>query len=603
MNLAISKIKIFFLLFFVCFFAYANSLTGEFLSDDNILIVNNPVIQNLKFIPHAFISNLWGNDTYSYYRPLQAVSFALDYLVYKFNTAGYHFTNIVIHSANAFLFFSLLLMLFNNFRLAVFASILFCAHPIHTESVAFISGRSELLVSLFSLLTIVFYLYYLKKQRGYYYLFSIISFVCVWLSREVGFAVLIPFMILFLGLRYQSGKKQVWIHFISLLGIIGVYLILRFTFIAPIHFIPYRFLPFKLEFLNFWRILFEYFRLIIAPYQLHIFRTVTPLTNYWSVNSVWPLGFFAVVVIALILSVKNRRYVISFGISWFVLGLAYLIRFMYKFTGTLTMEEHWVYLPSMGLFLVFAYGLLNISVKRIRILLISCALSIFFILTVVNNRHYRNEVDFYRYSLRMSDPSKQMIIRSWLVTSLFRKKEFDSALSECRVYLENYPGDWRGYIYLGGILKEMKDYSAAEGAYRDALKIDPFCSQAYLGLDQMAEETGRNYEIGGNVLLEKEKAIIYCLERNDFHGAFSILYEELSKSESVQLYTLAGITFGKVGRYSDAISAFKSALKIDPANMSAMRNLIVAYKRTMQFKKASLVEQELYNVITVKKRQ
>ena len=77
---------------------------------------------------------------------------------------------------------------------------------------------------------------------------------------------------------------------------------------------------------------------------------------------------------------------------------------MYKFMGRLSMEEHWVYLPSLGFFTILAYLLLRIPIKRIGIFIIIFIMIISSVLTVSNNLHWKDEVDFYHYNLRFIKP-------------------------------------------------------------------------------------------------------------------------------------------------------------------------------------------------------
>lgn len=586
----------------ICLVIYFNVLNGDFLLDDNYLIVKNQYIKHLRFIPHLFISNLFDSDfsypeVYFYYRPLQVLSYALNYSIYKLNPIGFHFTNILIHSINAFLVFYLIHGLFNHYQLAFLSSLFFCVHPIHTETVSYIASSAELLVSLFTLLSLVFYFDYLNSRQNLKYLLSLVSFICAWLSREAGYVLFIPLFNLIVGLRSRLSKKQVWLHLFSFLGIIVIYLVLRLTILVPVQYLPYNFLSFPLEILNFLYILTEYIRLLIFPYQLHILRTIKPITSYWSVYAIAPLLFLISLIIILIVSIRQKRYILLFGITWFILGLFYLLRFMYKFMGRLTMEEHWVYLPSVGFFIVLAWLLLNIPIKRmgrsaaVFIIIISC------ILTVVNNLHWKDESDFYRYNLRFVDPGLNFILRFNFASALSQRGLYDKAIAELGSVFLFDPENWMAYIQLGDILQAMKKYPEAKEAYGQALRIDPFCWQANRKLKLLAQESGQPYiEEVDPTLSPLEAKIISHLKMGEFTQASEILRSELSISPTVQLYTLAGIVLSKMGRYRQSIEAFNAALKLDPKDLRALYNLFVVYQRMMQHQKADQIRKRIERI-------
>lgn len=81
----------------------------------------------------------------NYYRPLQMLSYSLDYFFWRLNPIGYHLMNILIHSLNSFLEFLLLYLVFKDKILALFAAVFFCVHPIHIGVVSVIGGRSNIL--------------------------------------------------------------------------------------------------------------------------------------------------------------------------------------------------------------------------------------------------------------------------------------------------------------------------------------------------------------------------------------------------------------------------------------------------------------------------
>ena len=184
---------------------YLNSLHNDFNLDDNAIIKENPLIRTLSNLPKIFVSNYWANTPYEkgvlLYRPLVIATFAVDYALWGNNPFGFHLANLLINVANAALVLLLLAMLFGNqlrpLQLAL-AALLFVFHPIHTEAVNMVVGRTELLATMFGLLTFIFYLRCWQKT-------AFLTFFLALLSKEI--AVTIPIMI-FLYERLFSANRS-----------------------------------------------------------------------------------------------------------------------------------------------------------------------------------------------------------------------------------------------------------------------------------------------------------------------------------------------------------------------------------------------------------
>src|SRR3989338_8513493 len=230
----IPKLVVFLLILIMNLCVYSYSANGDFILDDRLVIVDNPLIKDLRNIPTLFVTHVFNQKTnldpyefsYKYYRPFMTLSFALDYSIWKLNTLGYHLTNILVHSLNAFLVFCLLFKLFSNFKLALLTSILFSVHPFNVQTVCYITNRTELLVSLFTLATLIFYSNFLKHRNAAYFLISLLTFIFALLSREAAFLAIIPFIILIIGLKSKTSKSETFIHFVCFLGLLLIYLVL-----------------------------------------------------------------------------------------------------------------------------------------------------------------------------------------------------------------------------------------------------------------------------------------------------------------------------------------------------------------------------------------
>ena len=138
------------------------SLKNGFLWDDHILIEKNESTLSSISLSTAFGNDFWSTETESghsnYYRPLITLSYMVDYALYLLDAAGYHTTNILVHTANVALVFLILTALSIEAPRAALATMIFSVHPALAESVAWVSGRTDLIATLWILLTILFFL-------------------------------------------------------------------------------------------------------------------------------------------------------------------------------------------------------------------------------------------------------------------------------------------------------------------------------------------------------------------------------------------------------------------------------------------------------------
>ncbi len=189
---------------------FVNSVNASFVNwDDDVYVTENPHIQSLS---SENIRWIFTNPYYYSWIPLTLCSHAVDVAVWGLNARGHHFTNVLLHSVNAVLFFlvSLIVMdaakrrgnerrdyaLFTSsvFVGSVTASLLFAMHPLRVESVAWVSGRKDLLCGLFLLPSFGAYLLWKLRARKSYLLASIGLYLLAVLSNPA--AMPFPFILI-----------------------------------------------------------------------------------------------------------------------------------------------------------------------------------------------------------------------------------------------------------------------------------------------------------------------------------------------------------------------------------------------------------------------
>ncbi len=132
------------------------SLEADFIFDDAQIVRDNDRIDSLGKIPALFVDNYWGDYArWKLFRPVTLSSFAIDQAIWGTSARGYHFTNIILYGLNCGVLFLLFFTLTRQRIAASIGALLFATHPIHTEAVGGLVGRSEILATMFTSLALL----------------------------------------------------------------------------------------------------------------------------------------------------------------------------------------------------------------------------------------------------------------------------------------------------------------------------------------------------------------------------------------------------------------------------------------------------------------
>jgi tetratricopeptide (TPR) repeat protein len=261
------------------------------------------------------------------------------------------------------------------------------------------------------------------------------------------------------------------------------------------------------------------------------------------------------------------------------------------------MEEHWAYLASIGFFLILAYLILTIKRPKLITIVSIPIVVIYGVLTNINSSHWKEEMSFYRYNLEFIEAPLSIIPRLEFMDVLTKRGLYKEALDEAAFVLSTHPQNWIAYLKRGDTLRAMRKFPEAKEAYQNALKIDYFCWQANQRLKSLAEESGGVYkEEVDPALSPLEAKIVSLIRMGDFDQALYALSQAISASPTPNLYTFAGITFGKMDSYEEAIEAFNAALKIDQNHLLALYNLAVTYENKNLPEKAEEIRKRIRQI-------
>ncbi len=228
--------------FLFAFALYAPTLNYEFTHHDDVKLVQNlsPFYQQPYAVSSAFVNDVYFS-TYSYifyYRPMLSISFIVDYKIIKVletfsvsvSQAGFaHFTNVIFHSVCSVLvlFFFRRYLSFDS-GISLLAALLFAAHPIALQAVAWIPGRNDTLLLMFFIPCFAFFIEYLRTKNWHFLFFHVLFLMCCLFTKESAIAI-VPLMLLYYLLNRDSFKKIssfVWVLWIVALA---VFFIMRYS--------------------------------------------------------------------------------------------------------------------------------------------------------------------------------------------------------------------------------------------------------------------------------------------------------------------------------------------------------------------------------------
>ena len=166
--------------------------------DDDLLVFTN---ENIKF-GLTFDSIIWAftDATFlsNYWQPLTWISHIIDFNIFEMDAGGHHLTSLFFHLINILLVLIFLNKVTNNFWISSFVALFFALHPIHVESVAWISERKDVLSTFFLLMTLNLYLQYAKKRIIIFYYFTYLFFILGLMSKPM--VITLPFLLLMLDI-------------------------------------------------------------------------------------------------------------------------------------------------------------------------------------------------------------------------------------------------------------------------------------------------------------------------------------------------------------------------------------------------------------------
>jgi tetratricopeptide (TPR) repeat protein len=539
---------------------YANAIGNAFVLDDTRIIRDDLRIRSLANIPGLFASPYWDLEgANALYRPLVLVSYAINYALHGLSTSGYSIVNIALHAGVSLLLFLIVRAIGGSLVAAGVAGLAFAIHPVHTEAVAGITGRTELLAALFFFLAVLFHRRVdTAGQRNLVYrLATLTCFALALLSKESAITLLLvlPMMDALRPAIDRSGqpvglRRRILPDYLPLAALAAAYLVVRRAVLGGIliggagisaldnPLVPVMTTPLGdrvgattgQSLMTAFAVLGEYARLLVWPLRLSPDYSANQIPLVTSVLDGRFLIGVAIVAgcVGGIVALWRRSPVAAFGLAF--LTLTFSIVSNVAFTIGTICAERLIYLPSAGALIAAAAGidwLLRHAGNRRRIAYVALgAVAIAAVArTWTRNRDWQNEMTLWSAAVGTAPNSARV------------QGEYG------RVLMDRAQGEAES----GRSADADQDYAAAQAHYETALKIYPSYAPPMDGL-----------------------ATILSLHQR--YDEALVLYERAVKmqpSNFVSVANWAGLLWDKARRESGQASALRAQGKIAEADQVA----------------------------------
>lgn len=506
------------------FILYSTTLKNYFIInwDDDGYIINNPLIKDLSWKSIVYMFSHFHLDNY---HPLTTLSNAIEYHLFKLNAKPYHFNNLLLHLLNTTLVFYFIRQLIKNKEASLLAALLFAIHPMHVESVSWISERKDLLYTAFFLLSLIMYNRFLQEDKRSLLAWSVVLMLLSCLSKPAAVA-LTP--VLFL-LDYYAGKKITPVSilqkvpFLSLSLLFGVIAILtqsksgsmsmveQFPFMDKFFFVCYGFMFYIVK--------------LFAPINLSAMYLypekvdgLLPMTYYLA-------PFILLVGILFIVGLKKLQKEIVFGLLFYFFTIAMVIQVVP--VGKAIVAERYSYVPYIGLFFILAK-----------------------VYVMVKNNELAN--------VEKIKPALNIVIGIFIlifcVGTWNRNKDWKDSNSLFSAIIKQEPDSYYGYFARGVGRSLQNDSKGTIEDYSQAIKMDST-------LDVLWYNRGVELE----KVNDKQAAI------NDYTQAIT-----LNPKHSKSYYNRGNLRFG-ANDLLGAVDDYSKTLTIDSTNAQAFCNRAIAY--------------------------
>lgn len=642
------------------FLLYANTLHHDYALDDETAIVKNKFThEGLSALPKIFSTPYragFDDRREGLYRPLSIAMFAAEWQISPGNPYLNHWVNVLLYALTAVLLFITLALLFEgqNIALPFVATLIFTAHPIHTEVVANIKSRDEILCFLFSLVSLWAALNYAKQQRNIYLIVSGISLLLALLSKEtaITLVILAPLTVYFFS---QASMRKVVLSAIPFIAASAIYIAVRISVLKGLtNFDEIQIINNSLvaandnvttRFATAISIVGRYLWLMVVPHPLsfdYSYNSI-PLVPLSDPKALLSLAAIIALAVIAIRGLKTKDPV-AWGILFFGGTLVLVTNILFLIEATL--GERFLYMPSLGFAVAITFLLARIfkttgkahsyknfpafiSANKNILAFIAMLLVLYATKTIARNADWKDDLTLTKHDvtinpnsvrIRYAYGSELVMVHGLKEKDAGKKKEFmEEGIRQLTAAVTILPDYGDAWFNLGMAYKESEDYKNAIRCFDNAQKFTVEESAAYYIASGVAYGEDGQYNKAFELL---KKAIQMDSSSADAYNNIGMFYSragnnplslqmlkkamELDPKNDIAAYNM-GNTYAGMGDYNAAIEFYKKSLAINPVSEIAWINLgncygalkdypnaIAAFKKTLEMYPSS--QNALYNL-------
>jgi len=532
--------------------------------DDDMYVTQNSHVQSgmtsegVRWAFSTKYSGLW--------YPLTWLSYMLDHHLHGMNAGAYHWTNVFLHILSTLMLFWLFHRMTGAVWKSGFVAALFALHPLHVESVAWISERKDVLSAFFWMLTLCLYVCYTEKPSVKRYLLIVVGFIFALMSKPM--AVTLPLVMLLLDywplsrfpFQSASGKRAVILFQVREKGLFFVLA----TGLAVVTLYPSNGPPGEIFSLS--------SRLLNAPvaFMAHLAKTFWPRDpaaafSFANQPQVWQVSVAVCIILlvsfAVVLMMKRLPYLF---VGWFwyaitiapVLGIIPINRF-----SPVTINDHYTYLPSVGIAVMLAWGipsLIRRAAIRKRILL-SAGVIMALLLAVLSWQqcgHWKNSFTMTHYILRVTphDSMAHAIAYTYRARAYIALGQYQQAMEDYDQAVRTKPDCAALYNDRGFFYDQLGRYWPAIENYNEAIRLNPNHVLYYINRGAAYDNLG-----------------LYQNAIGDYNHAINL------QPDYVEAYNNRGIAYRKLGQHQLALKDFNTFIRLKPENAIGYHNRAFLY--------------------------
>ncbi len=543
------------------FALYANTLNHNYAVDDGTVMQNNKIVKKgISAIPEIFTTRyragFWERKE-NLYRPLSLVMFAIEWQLSPEKPFLGHLVNVLLYAFTGILLFITMTKLLpqKNLLIPLLTTLLFIAHPVHTEVVANIKSRDEILCFLFVIASVNFLMNYISSEKIISLIASLFCFLLALLSKEsaITFIFIVPLILHFFT---AVDFKKILTASLFFIGAAAVYLLIRAAVLkglaseTELQIVNNSLLGATdviTRFASAMYIMGKYLLLLFFPHPLVFDYSFNQMQNVLLTDfkALFSIAIYLSLFIYALKTFKQKNPV-AFCILFFLIAISLVSNIFFLIESS--MAERFIYMPSFGF--CFAIAILLTKVLKVE--------------TIKNNTG--NLGAFFK-------SNSKIFSVAFIILILFSFKTISRN------------ADWKDNLtLLSHDVKSSTESARIRYAYGSALLIE----QALKEKDKekknnLLDKSIEQLEKGVSILDTYSDAFYHLglayKEKGDFLSAIKNL-EAARKNKTwteADFYVASGIAYGGAKQYDKAVADLNKASEIDPKSSEALNNLGLYY--------------------------